>query len=139
MLAVLLIACKATLCLHDDALTVARFERAPHRRIEFSEVRVTKGFWDMQQPAQSVTALTSQQKVAVSERMRSKVQSMGGIQAGNKAQMIALLNNTAEDWRAALRIQASFRAWQWRKQVLWNPHDPVGRKRLQQIAAAHCS
>ena len=29
--------------------------------------------------------------------------------------------------RAATRIQAAFRAWRWRRAVLWNPHTDVGR------------
>ncbi len=30
--------------------------------------------------------------------------------------------------RAATRIQAAFRAWCWRRRVLWNPNTPVGRR-----------
>lgn len=37
---------------------------------------------------------------------------------------------------AASRIQAAFRAWRWRRHVLWNPHTRVGAARLCRMAHA---
>ena len=39
---------------------------------------------------------------------------------------------------AARRIQKAFRAWMWRRDILWNPHTPVGKAHLTIKARANC-
>ena len=39
---------------------------------------------------------------------------------------------------AAIKIQAAFRGWIWRKNVFWNPHTTIGQKRLYSTARQFC-
>ena len=65
--------------------------------------------------------LTDEQKVALSECLRSKVLAQDATNLDSK-----VVDQTLADWHAALRIQACFRGWQWRKRVLWNPNEDIG-------------
>ena len=79
------------------------------------------------------TWLSADQKIALSESLRSRILARGAEKLD-----AAVVTDTLKDWRAALCIQAAFRGWQWRKAVLWNPHQEVGRRRLHQIAERAC-
>ena len=103
----------------------------------FSVDKLCKEFWRVRWATQS-RWLSAEQKVALSDSFRARIMlrplgdlcEMGPLQSA--------VNDTLAAWLAAVRIQASFRGWAWRRRCLWNPHHEVGRRRLRQVAERDC-
>ena len=99
---------------------------------EICSSKLCKEFWRIRWAERSA-ALDADQKIALCECLRSKVESRPAEKLD-----ASVVQETLADWSAATRIQASFRGWQWRKAELFNPNHEIGRRHLQQIAVKAC-
>ena len=89
--------------------------------------------------ARRCTWLTPEQKVALTASFDDKVAAMPTFPEDDELKPVQnALYQTLGEWRAAVKIQAAFRAWRWRKVCLWNPHDKIGAKHLALTAKRHC-
>ncbi|KAK9785864.1 hypothetical protein WJX73_006029 [Symbiochloris irregularis] len=73
------------------------------------------------------TRMTDPQKVALSTHFSDSLKDVIMYPEYEVGSVMQAMEGTLVAWRSALKIQAAFRGWLWRKSVLWNPNHEADR------------